>query len=89
MMYGGLDEPGLAAEVKCPQLLMPAGGDADHYRDGTLTDIINANGFEGAAVDFPDMRHGWTIRGDATDPAVNRDVYAAMSAAKDFFIKHV
>jgi len=40
-------------------------------------------------VPFPDMKHGWTIRGDMNDEAVHRDVIQAVTFMTEFFIKHV
>ena len=40
-------------------------------------------------VEFPDMVHGWTTRGDMKDEKVNRDVKKAIQLALDFFKKYV
>ena len=32
-------------------------------------------------VTFPDMKHGWTTRGDMSDPKVDRDVKKALNLA--------
>ena len=40
-------------------------------------------------VEFPDMRHGWTVRGDLTDPIVERDVKKAFNIVLAFFHKYL
>jgi hypothetical protein len=78
-----------AAAAGCPMCFMPAGNDDDHYRDGTLKKLIEANGHECLAVDFPDMKHGWVPRGDVSAPEVARDVQQALDTAVTFFTKHL
>ena len=43
----------------------------------------------GEVIEFPDMTHGWTTRGDLSDPKVERDVKKAMEEATKFFQKHL
>ena len=38
---------------------------------------------------FPEMSHGWSVRGDVGDASVKRDVELAMSEAKAFLAKHM
>jgi hypothetical protein len=40
-------------------------------------------------IEFPDQEHGWTVRGDLSDPAVKAAVEKAMVEATKFFDKHV
>jgi hypothetical protein len=40
-------------------------------------------------LEFPEMDHGWTVRGNLTIPAVQRDVNKAMTEAIAFFNKHL
>ena len=40
-------------------------------------------------VTFPDMKHGWTTRGDMSDPKVDRDVKKALNLALSFFTKYM
>ncbi len=40
-------------------------------------------------VEFSDMRHGWTVRGDLKDPKVERDVKKAFNLALSFFGKYL
>mmetsp|Transcript_7637 Transcript_7637/g.28767 ORF Transcript_7637/g.28767 Transcript_7637/m.28767 type:complete len:257 (-) Transcript_7637:118-888(-) len=88
-LYEDGEPAALAAEVKCPQLLLPSVNEPEYYTDGTLVKIINDAGHDAESVAFPDMQHGWTIRGDASDEAVARDVYKAVTLAKDWFAKYL
>ena len=36
-------------------------------------------------VEFPDMKHGWTMRGNLEDPNIARDVQKAKELALQFF----
>jgi hypothetical protein len=40
-------------------------------------------------LEFPEMDHGWTNRGNLSIPAVRRDVHKAMAAAIAFFGDHL
>ncbi|KAJ1456979.1 dienelactone hydrolase [Pelagophyceae sp. CCMP2097] len=88
-MFFGETEEAQAAAAMCHMMLMPASNDDDRYRDGTLSKIVEANGFEARVRDFPDMQHGWVPRGDATLPDVKRDVEVAIREAAAFFQKHL
>ena len=86
------DEPenDIAAAVKCPQLLCPAGNDPDNVKtNGELVTIVEKLGYECKTVEFPEMSHGWVIRGDATQKAVARDVKAALGEVSAFFGKYL
>lgn len=72
-----------------PILFLPAGNDPEMYMDGSLTELIEAQGFEAKSVAFPDMRHGFVLRGDAGDSAVARDVTASLAIAVEFFSSHL
>ena len=80
-MFFDEDEIDQVAATKAPLLFLPAGNDDALYTDGSL----KAEGVEVTGRAFPDMSHGWVPRGDASDPAVARDVEAALKAATDFF----
>ena len=83
-------EPELAANVRCPQILMPAGNDPAKLKEGgEIVEIVIGNGLVCEAVEFPEMTHGWCIRGDASDPAVARDVRIAVDTASQFFDAHL
>jgi hypothetical protein len=81
------DEGELLKAVKCPQLFMPADGDHENTRPSGLGRKILGDSLE--IVEFPDMQHGWTIRGDLTDPKVDRDVKKAFNLALAFLGKYL
>ncbi len=73
-MWAGLNEDPVTVlkAVKCNQLYMPAGGDhPDTFADGNDKKVLND---ALKIVPFPDMVHGWTVRGDMSIPEVKRDV---------------
>ena len=40
-------------------------------------------------VEFPGMKHGWTVRGNLEDPDVARDVKKAKDLVLEFFGKNL
>ena len=83
-------EGDMARAVKAPQLLLPAGNDPENLKTGgEIVEIIRGSGLACETHEFPDMSHGWSIRGDATDPAVARDVRAAVEKVCTFFKAHL
>jgi dienelactone hydrolase len=86
----GEQESDIASAVKCPQLLCSAGNDPDYVKEnGDLVNIVNGLGYECRATEYPEMMHGWVIRGDATQENVARDVKAAIGEVSEFFGKHL
>ncbi len=50
--------------IRRPVLFMPAGNDEDGYREnGDYLKALKKNNPDSATIDFPDMTHGWSIRG--------------------------
>lgn len=81
-------EEDLLTDIVVPQLLMPAGGDAESCKTGGLAEKVLGDKL--SIVEFPEMQHGWTTRGDvAANPSVERDVRKAVLLAIQFFDKHV
>jgi len=90
MFFGESEsETALASAVQCPQCLMPSGNDSVLLRDGTLSTLIEAAGFECEVLSFPGMEHGWVTRGDLSQPEVQRDCEAALQKAGAFFSTHL
>merc|ERR1712098_916620 len=81
----GDDEKDVLSQVKCVQLFMPANGDAPSCYPGGLGEQILGDKLE--IVPFKGMQHGWTVRGDMTDPAVARDVKKAIQDTLEFLQK--
>jgi len=62
-LYGEGDEKELASFVKSPTLMLPTPQDDLLYVDGTLTNIMNANGVETDMVFFgAPVTHGFMVR---------------------------
>ena len=55
------EEKDLLGAVKCPQLMMPAGADAPSTKAGGLAGSVLGELLE--IEEFPEMQHGWTVRG--------------------------
>ncbi len=51
--------------------------------------IVQVLGSDVEICPFDEMRHGWTTRGDLTDPKVERDVKKAMEKAASFLDRHL
>jgi len=82
----GEDEAEILEQVLSPQLLMPSRSDSANVKIGGLADTILQ---DVTIIEFNDMRHGWTSRGNLADPAIDRDVHAALGSALNFFNKHM
>ena len=80
-------EEEILKNVKSPQIFMPADGDHENTYPGGLGKKVLGDGL--GIIPFPDMKHGWTTRGDMTDPTVDRDVQKALNFALTFFGKYV
>ncbi|XP_059096384.1 carboxymethylenebutenolidase homolog [Tigriopus californicus] len=73
----------LEAVVGTPQLFMPAGSDGQSVKPGGLGSQILGDGLK--IVEFPTMQHGWTARGDLSNPDIEKEVKRAMDEALAFF----
>ncbi len=82
-----VDEEQLLKEVKCPQMFMPAGDDHENTKLGGLGKKILSDGLE--VIEFPEMKHGWTVKGDLSRPEVERDVKKAFNFVLAFFGKYL
>lgn len=75
-IFGG-DINELTQSLKCPAHLFPAQNDPDNVKpNGEVVNILKLK-FGADKVgshEFPEMIHGWTVRGDVKDPKVKRDV---------------
>ena len=48
---------------------------------------VLADGVE--IIEFPDMKHGWTVKGDLSVPEVERDVKKTFNLVLTFFGKYL
>jgi len=83
----GDDEKEMLSQVKCNQLFMPAIGDAPSCYPGGLGEQVLGDKLE--IIPFKEMKHGWTVRGDMTDPAVEKDVKKAIKDTLGFLQKNL
>ena len=89
--FGGSTEA-LLASVRCPFLLAPAGNDLPMWsEDGDFGKALKSSvrGGDCVFVEYPEMQHGWSCRGDLADAATARDVDLVMKEAIGFFAKHL
>ena len=81
------NEEEILKDVKSPQMFMPAQGDHPNlWPDGLGKKVM---GDQLSIVPFPDMQHGWTIRGGLDDPKVQRDVEKAFNLSLTFFNRYL
>ena len=81
------NEEDILKEVKSPQMFMPATGDHPNvWPDGLSKKVM---GDQLSIIPFPDMKHGWTMRGNMDDPKVQRDVEKAFNLSLSFFNQHL
>jgi len=83
----GVDEEKEYQAVTAAQLMMPAKDDKDSVKTGGLAQQVLKDKCE--VLEFPEMSHGWSVRGDCSKPEVDRDVKKAFQAAVDFLNKHM
>lgn len=86
-MFGG-KELDLSNKIRCPAFLLPAGNDPANVKTGgeVIENLIQRFPQSGT-VEFPDMAHGWVVRGNMTEEKVARDVKQALDLIKSFFDK--
>jgi len=71
-------------KVNMPVLLMPAENDPESVKPGgKLTTIIEGQG--GKSIAFENMKHGFSSRGDMSDPEVKKQAEACLQHALEFF----
>jgi len=83
----GENEEEIYKQIKAPQLFMPSGSDSANVKLGGLAEKVLGDKL--TIVEFNDMQHGWTSRGNMTDPKIDRDVHKAIKLAVDFFNQHL
>lgn len=78
-----------AGSAQCPMLMLPAGNDPDIYdpEKGTFMAALKEKQPASHSITFPDMLHGWSIRGDLTDPKIDRDVKIVIDEVEKYIGK--
>lgn len=88
MIYKG-SSLALIQGVKRPLLLLPAGNDPENIKEGgEIITALQAKIPESATSnEFEDMKHGWSVRGDVSDPNIKAKVELALEKAYAFISK--
>ena len=73
--------------IKCPQLFLPAGNDHPNTKFGGAGKKVLGDALK--IIEFSDMTHGWSVRGDMADPVVERDVVKAFNFTLAFFKQYM
>ena len=79
------NEESVLKEIKCPQFFLAASNDSPTTKFDGLGKQVLGDSLD--VVEFPDMLHGWSIRGDLSDSKVERDVKKAFNLILSFFRK--
>ena len=73
-------------------MLAPAGNDMENWGEATA----NAEALKKSACGdkcvwkpYPEMSHGWSVRGDVQDPKVKADVESVLADAIGFFNQYL
>ena len=87
METAGENQEEVLGLIKSPQLFL---------LEGDAGDSLKARGVSGrvlgdklSVVEFPDMEHGWTVRGDLDNPVIARDVLRAKELVVEFLAKNI
>ena len=83
----GENEELLLKNIKCPQLFLPAGNDHPATKFGGTGKKVLGDAL--TIIEFSDMQHGWSVRGDLADPVVERDVVKAFNFTLAFFKQYM
>ena len=78
----------LAKKVQAPHYIMPAKSD-DPALYGPEGSVIKELPAGSKQKTFPEQEHGWTSRGDASDPAVAAAIKDAMTEAFGYLKEHL
>lgn len=81
------NEEEVLRSIQSPQLMMSAKTDSPNVKPGGLAEQVL--GERVTLLEFPEMDHGWTTRGNLSIPAVARDVTKAVETAIAFFNTHL
>lgn len=90
----GLDEFEITAKCIVPQMIYPAANDIEEYQPGGKVITILDKAAPGS-ICYPAQKkngietdHGWTVRGDVSDPIMKEFVDEAIQKAQDFMNKY-
>ena len=83
--FCGGSEDEIAQKVKCPSYMFPTSNDTPNVKTGGSVIKITQERFGDkvgdGVLEFPEMMHGYVVRGDLGDEKVKRDVEKAVKAS--------
>jgi len=88
----GESQTALLEAVKCPQLVCAAGNDPPSVKEGGADQkTLSTKSFakENIFREFPDVVHGFSVRGDVSDKTIAKNVRDVVDLATSFFKKHL
>jgi len=85
------DPLALVSRIKGPILFLPAGNDPDDYRPGgSFYELMRENyPATEVSLEFGNMIHGWSVRGDTSDPEIKEKVALCFELILSYFQKHL
>ena len=92
--FHGGNTTALYGAIRCPTMCLTAGDDPSAVKpSGELETALRSDGSGCSSAhcfkEFPEMRHGWVVRGDCGDPAIQEAVVDAVSNMVAFLKKHL
>ena len=76
----------LVQQIQCPILLCPAGNDPDRYRsNGDFYECLVKKFPATRTEDFPDVKHGFSLRGDWSDSQVRECTDKVLALTEEYF----
>jgi len=87
MKTAGEDQEQILGLIKSQQLFLLEGDAADSLKEEGLSGKVLGDKL--TVVEFPDMEHGWTVRGDLENPVIARDVQKAKELVLEFLEKYL
>lgn len=88
--YSAEASDALVGRAKAATCMLTAGNDDPRCKPGGADErLLKAAGVPVRLLEFPEMAHGWVIKGDTDDPATARDVQAAVGVLVRFLDEHL
>jgi dienelactone hydrolase len=86
------DDLALVEKIRCPVMMLNAAEDpVQQGPDGAYHNILKAKSFGGECVFkvFGKAHHGWTTRGDISNPDIKAALSEFMEITSAFLLKHL
>jgi dienelactone hydrolase len=89
MAFDG-DDVSLMQSIHCPVLLLPAANDPEYTKPESDEFQSMPNPTTSRSIEFRDMSHGWTTRGDlSSDPKLKRDLDESLREIRAYIQKYL